>query len=205
MFPGTDSSQMGQGRNHADRAMPAHPQVGDIIKEDDCGSRRWIHRLAEQGPHHDVGTPRFEDDAGTKTVMVSSESLKTCLQIAGTQIRTTRDDDACRLPCCMGVHDFDTTECRNRSRHASIVSIYLPASAGIEPELSASQCCHSHFACSGIVSYSVQANFFESGDQPPVLPEPWPPKKVVTVVNSAPFAPTPSLRRSSLIFMPSPM
>ena len=62
-----------------------------------------------------------------------------------------------------------------------------------------------HFACSGIVSYSVQANFFESGAQPPVLPEPCPPKKVLTVVNSAPFAPTPFSRRSSLIFMPSPM
>ena len=61
------------------------------------------------------------------------------------------------------------------------------------------------FSFSGMVSYSVQANFFESGDQPPVLPEPCPPKKVLTVVNLAPFAPTPFCRRSILIFMPSPM
>jgi hypothetical protein len=27
----------------------------------------------------------------------------------------------------------------------------------------------------GSFSYSVQANFFESGAQPPVLPDPWPP------------------------------
>jgi len=49
-----------------------------------------------------------------------------------------------------------------------------------------SQC---HFA--GSVSYSVQANFRESGAQPPVLADPCPPKKVLTVVSSAPFAATP--------------
>ncbi len=60
--PGPDAAQVGERDGHADRAVPAHAQVSDVVVEDDTGRARGIDGWKQDGADHHVGAARLADD-----------------------------------------------------------------------------------------------------------------------------------------------
>src|SRR5271170_7524830 len=63
MLPRNNSAQMGERGYEADGSMPAHPEVADIVEEDDaCGGRR-IEGFAKECANDDLRSARFTNDS----------------------------------------------------------------------------------------------------------------------------------------------
>jgi hypothetical protein len=71
MLPGADATQVREGRDDADRAMAAHPDVADVVEEDHAGGARGIRRLDQQRADDHVRAARLVHDGGSIAVEVA--------------------------------------------------------------------------------------------------------------------------------------
>src|SRR5206468_3480380 len=62
--------------DEADGPMSAHPQVADVIEEEDASRTAGIHRLTEQGSDDYVRASGLIHHGRSKTIMLLPESLK---------------------------------------------------------------------------------------------------------------------------------
>ncbi len=86
--------------------MPAHAEISDIVEEDNrCGGLR-IDWFAEERADDDLRSSRFTDDAAAKMIEFALKALEPAWQISCSEIRSTCNDDARRLPFRVGVNYF---------------------------------------------------------------------------------------------------
>ena len=76
VLSGSDAVHVGQSSNKANRAVTAHSEVANIVKENDTGGARGIDRLAEQSAYDDVGASRLIHYGGTEMVVLVAETFQ---------------------------------------------------------------------------------------------------------------------------------
>jgi hypothetical protein len=85
-------------RDHeANRAMPAHTQISDVIEKNGAADARFVFRLNEQRSDDDIGTARLIHNGGTESVELLLKFFASCGDRAATEVRPARDDNARRL------------------------------------------------------------------------------------------------------------
>jgi hypothetical protein len=82
VLPGPDAIHMCQGGNQPDGAVPAHPEVADIIEEDHTGCARRIRWPAQESANDYLGAPRLIDDGRPKCVVLSAKAFEALRQRA---------------------------------------------------------------------------------------------------------------------------
>ena len=102
---------------HADRAVPAHAEVADVVEEDDARAQSAHRRLAQQRPDQHVGAARLVDDGAAEASRCSSrEPLaplgQTCRRPGPARRRSRRASArrrcANRRPECGGARASDS-------------------------------------------------------------------------------------------------
>jgi hypothetical protein len=114
MLSWVDSFHVSQGRNQADRPVPAHAQISDVIEIDRAGGAGAIYRFAEQRSHSRVGPTRFVHDSRAKIVVVPAKILQALGKWACAQIRPTGNYHPGGLAAGMGIYDpnfFESAIC----------------------------------------------------------------------------------------------
>ncbi len=115
VFAGTDASQIGEGDDEPDRPVPAHSQIADVVKEDNAGGTRGIHRFAQQGAHDDIRAPRLIHYRGAEVIVLPPETFQPLRHVAAAQVGPARYDYTCRLAAGVGINDSNST--RNHDIH----------------------------------------------------------------------------------------
>ncbi len=98
-----DPSEPGEGRDQTDRAVAAHPEVGDVVEEDDPGDAAGIGRRTEQRSHHRIRSAGLVDRGGPVPVELAAEAFSTLAQRTRSEIRAPFDDHAGRLSGGVGI------------------------------------------------------------------------------------------------------
>ena len=102
-----DSAQVGQRRQHADGSVTAHPQIINIIKEDDGGAGIRTCRVEQERAHHHFRAAGFADDSRPEVVKLRAKPLQTLGDCAISQVRSSSDDDSGRLAFSMRINDMN--------------------------------------------------------------------------------------------------
>jgi hypothetical protein len=108
MLAGTDSFHVGKGCDQTDGAVTAHAEVANIIKEDNASCAGGVHRLTQQAPDHDIGSPRFVDHGRSEIIVVMAKALQSFGKGAVPEIRSPAHYKTCRLSAGMGVNHSDS-------------------------------------------------------------------------------------------------
>jgi len=103
VLPRTDSSHVGEGRYDTDGAMTAHSEVPNVVEEDHGRGGLWINGFAEERADYNLRSARLTDDSAPEVVEFAPKALHPAWQISFFEIRSTGNDDSCRLPCGVGV------------------------------------------------------------------------------------------------------
>lgn len=80
---GLDSAEILQRNREANRAMPAHAKVTDVIKEDHSGAARWVARLAQESAHDGIGAARFVHDGRAPMIVMAAKFMESLVDSAG--------------------------------------------------------------------------------------------------------------------------
>src|SRR5581483_3353037 len=86
VFSRLNSSHVRQSRHHPYRAVPAHSQIADIVKEDDSRSTAGVGRRNQQRANEYVRSAWFVDHGRSKPVVLGGEPALAFAQIAATEI-----------------------------------------------------------------------------------------------------------------------
>ncbi|MDQ1132240.1 hypothetical protein QE386_000835 [Pseudoxanthomonas winnipegensis] len=103
----TDPAELGQGPHHADRAVPAHAQVADVVEEDHAGAGIGPTRRQQQRADHRVRAARFAGDRAAPAVEVAGEAFAALRQVALAQFGKTGDHDPGRFASGVRVDHVD--------------------------------------------------------------------------------------------------
>src|SRR5581483_5720239 len=106
MLSRSDAAHEMEGPDQTDRAMPAHPQIAHIVKEDHPGSACGVHRIAQQGAHHDVRAARFVDYRGPEPVVLIPEAPEPLVQRTMTYSGPAPNDQPSGFAARVGVDDL---------------------------------------------------------------------------------------------------
>lgn len=107
VFTGRDAAHILQSLDEADRTVPAHSEVSDIIEIDDAGSRGLIYRFAQKRPNDGIVTSWFANDGRTKPVIFTAKYLEPLTHQAVAEIRKAADDNSRRLAARVRIDRFD--------------------------------------------------------------------------------------------------
>lgn len=86
VLAGFDPSEMRERDNEANRPVPAHAEVADVVEEDDAASAGLVLGLDQQRTDDDLRAARFVDDGGAVVVEVALKSRAPSGQRTATQI-----------------------------------------------------------------------------------------------------------------------
>jgi hypothetical protein len=76
VLAGRNLHHVRQRGDQPDGPVTTHTQITDVIEEDNAGGAGAVGRLAEQPPHHDIGTPRLVHHGRTKIVVPSAKAFQ---------------------------------------------------------------------------------------------------------------------------------
>jgi hypothetical protein len=93
----TNAVQVGQRRDHADRAVPTHSQVPRAIEKNNASNAGSINWRTQQCADDRIGTTRLVYDGAAKVVVIVSEGLETIGERIIAEIRAAVDDHTSRL------------------------------------------------------------------------------------------------------------
>ena len=99
----------GESRYQPDGTVPAHTEIADVIKEDDAGGACGIDGLAQQGPHHHIGAPRFVYYCRPKFVVLGAKALKSRGQRPIAEVGAATNHHPRRLSAGVGVNHSNST------------------------------------------------------------------------------------------------
>src|SRR6185295_20386649 len=92
MFTGTNAVQMGQRRNHADRAMSTHAQIPSAIEKNEARYARRINWRAQQCADERIRATRVIHHRAAKVVVIIFEPLATIYERIVAEVWPTADD-----------------------------------------------------------------------------------------------------------------
>jgi hypothetical protein len=104
-----NASDARQRDDEPDHAVPAHSEVAHVVEEDDARRATRIDGLAEEGADHDVRPARFGHDRGAVMIIFRAQPLHAFAETTDTEVRSTFQDDARRLPLGVRIDDPDTS------------------------------------------------------------------------------------------------
>src|SRR5215831_10037913 len=87
--------------------MPAHPQVADVVEEDDSGRAVLVLGLTQQCAHEGIRASRFVDNCRPEFVVLVAEAFKPDAQWTRPEIGGAADHDAGWLTAGMGIDYLD--------------------------------------------------------------------------------------------------
>src|SRR6266571_2622551 len=97
MRPFSDATKVSERGNDADGAVAAHPEIPDVVEEDDASRRHRIDWWNEQRANVDVGAARLIDDCGAILIEVAAESIAAIGERTAAEVGSAVDDDSCGL------------------------------------------------------------------------------------------------------------
>jgi hypothetical protein len=68
LVAGFDLAKVRERDHEANRAMPAHSEITDVIEKNGAADARFVFRLNEQRSDDDIGTARLIHNGGTESV-----------------------------------------------------------------------------------------------------------------------------------------
>jgi hypothetical protein len=92
--------------DEANRAVAAHAEATDVVEEDDAADAGLVLRLNKQRANNDVRPAWLIYDSRAESIEITLKGFTTIIKRAGAEIRSTGDDDTCRLAAGVGVNDF---------------------------------------------------------------------------------------------------
>ena len=101
--PGRNRAEILERFDKADRAMPAHSEIADIVEIDNTCGGITIYGFAEQRTDHGVVPARFADDRRPQLVVVAPKCVETFGHRAAAEIGKSVNDDPGRLAAGMRV------------------------------------------------------------------------------------------------------
>jgi hypothetical protein len=102
--------------------MPAHPEVADIVEEDDSCGGLGVDGFAEKCTDDDLRSARFTNDSAAEVIEFALKTLHAAWEIAGPEIRTSCYNDTRRFPFGVGINDLN----RAIGQHGLIVIHIVP-------------------------------------------------------------------------------
>ncbi len=106
--PGRMPPEMRQRRDHADRAVAAHPDVADVVEEDHAGGTGAVLRLDEQRADDHVRAARLVDDGGAVAVELAPEAFAARGKRPRAEVGAAGDDYPGRLAAGVRIDDGQT-------------------------------------------------------------------------------------------------
>ena len=108
-FKGAGSNLAGELErgDQADRTVPAHPQVADVIEVDDAKCTVVAMRFDEQRADQGVRAPRLIHDGTTVVVEVLAKTLRTLRQRPVPQVRAALEHQARGFTAGVRIDDAD--------------------------------------------------------------------------------------------------
>jgi hypothetical protein len=94
---------MGQCRYKANRSVPTHAKVPNIIEEDHARSGLWIDGFAEKRADYNFRSAWFANHSTPKVIEFALQTLEPILHISCSEIRSTGNDNARRFSFCVGI------------------------------------------------------------------------------------------------------
>src|SRR5579863_3218650 len=99
--------KIGKRNNEADGAMNAHPEVADVVKEDDARRIGGVDRLAEHRADDNVGATGFIHRGTAEMIVLAAKDLQALGHRTGIEVRTTAYDDASRFTAGVRINHMD--------------------------------------------------------------------------------------------------
>jgi len=102
-----NATKVSQGGDDADRAVTTHPEITNVIEEDDTRCGGGIFRLAEERADEHVGAAGFVDDRGPERIVLRGEAAGAMRERMIAKVWSPRDHDPGGLARSMGIDDLD--------------------------------------------------------------------------------------------------
>jgi hypothetical protein len=110
MVSGKNPAEVRKRGDDADRAMSAHAEVSDIVKEDDSGGACLVQGLAQERADDNVGAPRLVDHGGAEIIVVAAEALAALGKRAVAEVGPSLQNEARGFSGGVGVEDRDAAD-----------------------------------------------------------------------------------------------
>lgn len=107
MLATANATKVSQRGDDADGAVTAHPEITDIIEEDDTRCGGGIFRLAEERADEHVGAAWFVDDRGPERIVLRGEAAGAMRERMIAKVGPPGDHDPGGLARSMGIDDLD--------------------------------------------------------------------------------------------------
>lgn len=98
-----DFSHMRQGCNQSNRAVAAHAEISNVVKEDDTDAALWIMRFAQQRSYDDVRSSRLVYDCGAEQIMIPTKTGQARREWSSPEVRTTANHKPRRFSARVGI------------------------------------------------------------------------------------------------------
>ncbi len=105
MTTGSNSTEMRERDRSADRAVPAHSEISDVIEENDSRHTCRVGRLAQPTTDEYIRTARLVDDRRAHVIELVAEDFPLLGQSPPIQARPPGDNDTSRFARGVGVDD----------------------------------------------------------------------------------------------------
>lgn len=76
MLAGTDLSHVRKRSDQANRSVPTHPEIANVVKEDDAGDTGWVSWIAQEATDNYIGPARFVHHCGAELIMMVAKACQ---------------------------------------------------------------------------------------------------------------------------------
>ena len=93
MVAGTDPASMGKRSDDTDGAVAAHPEVSDVVEEDNSGGAAFVEGLTEERTDDHVGSARLIDNGSAEIIVSAAKALSPLGESAVSEIRSPAENE----------------------------------------------------------------------------------------------------------------